>query len=740
MLQSVARASYRNRRLVVVAWIVLLVGTFLTANAIGGAFHTTFRLSGSESQDAVDLLQRSGFDSRTGEQAQIVFESGKGVNDPTVRAAMDQLFTTVAAKVPSATVLSPYSTEGAGQVSAHGTIAYAELDLADRSEQKFSDAADQVRALTDRVRVPGLHLELGGNMFATDTGSPSEAIGILAAMVILLLAFGSLLAMGLPILTALFGIGTGTALVLGLRSVISMPDFTTAAVAMVGLGVGIDYALFIVTRYRENLRDGMAPERAVVHSIDTAGRAVLFAGSTVIISMLGLILMKLDSARGVAVAISLAVLATMVASITLLPAALGFVGRNIDRLGLPHRRRSGRPATFWRRWSRTLQRRPWPAAIAATLILLVLAAPALSMRLGFSDNGNRPASDTTRRAYDLVSTGFGPGFNGPLLLAVRTPGGPADAPALEQLRGAVASTPGVAGVSPVQSNPYGTVAVFQAFPTTAPQSERTSELVHRLRDDVVPPATAGSDLHVAVGGLTAAATDFAAYTAERLPIFIGAVLVLSFLLLMTVFRSVLVALKAVVMNVLSIGAAYGVVVAVFQWGWFADALGLGKPGPVEAWAPMFLFAVVFGLSMDYEVFLLSRVREEYDRTHDNASAVANGLAVTARVITAAAAIMVCVFGSFVLGSDRSLRLFGLGLAVAVLVDATVVRLLLVPATMELLGDRNWWMPRWLDRVLPRVHVEAPVEVPAGAPAGAGPEPAALPVTARNRRDAVPSGR
>ena len=414
-------------------------------------------------------------------------------------------------------------------------------------------------------------------------------------------------------------------------------------------------------------------------------------------------------------AISLAVLLTMVASVTLLPAALGFVGRNIDRLGLPHRRRGGQ-SMFWYRWSRLLQRRPWPAALAGAAVLLLLAAPALSMRLGFSDAGNGQPSETTRQAYDLVSRGFGPGFNGPLLFAVRTPGGVTDAAALEHLRTTVRDTAGVAGVTPAQVNPAGTVAVFQAFPTTSPQAEATDRLVDHLRDDVVPEATEGTDVRVDVGGLTAAADDFSSYTAERLPIFIGAVLLLSFLLLMTVFRSVLVALKAVVMNVLSIGAAYGIVVAVFQWGWFADALGLGKPGPIDAWAPMFLFAVVFGLSMDYEVFLLSRVREEYDRSHDNASAVANGLAVTARVITAAAAIMVCVFGSFVLGPDRALRLFGLGLAVAVLVDATIVRLLLVPATMELLGDRNWWMPRWLDRVLPHVHVEAP---PAD---GSGPEP------------------
>ena len=711
MLSSVARVSYRRRRLVVLAWTFLLVGTFALSSTVGGAFHTSFSLPGSESQRAVDVLQRSGFDTRTGEQGQIVFEHRTGVDDPAVRAGVERLLRDVATTVPHVSVVSPYSPQGARQVSADRQIAYAEVDLANRSERGFTDAADQVRALVHTDRVPGAHVELGGDVFAKDSGSPSEAVGIVAAMVILLIAFGSVLAMGLPILTALFGIGTGTALVLLLRNVIGMPDFTTSAVAMVGIGVGIDYALFIVSRYRESLHNGLEPEAAVVHSIDTAGRAVLFAGSTVIISMLGLLLMKLDSARGVAIAISLAVLATLVASVTLLPAALGFVGRNIDRLGLPHRRHRAEQDTVWYRWSRFLQRHPLPAAIAAVAVLLLLAAPALSMRLGFSDAGNRPTSDTTRRAYDLVSRGFGPGFNGPLLFAVRTPDGAADGAAVERLRAAVLDTPGVARVTTAQPNARATVAIFQAFPTTAPQAAATSRLVDHLRDDVVPRATAGTDLRVDVGGLTAAATDFSSYTAERLPIFIGAVLLLSFLLLLTVFRSVLVALKAVVMNVLSIGAAYGVVVAVFQRGWLADVLGLGKPGPIEAWAPMFLFAVVFGLSMDYEVFLLSRVREEYDRTHDNATAVAGGLAVTARVITAAAAIMVFVFGSFVLGPSRPLRLFGLGLAVAVLVDATVVRLLLVPATMELLGDRNWWMPRWLDRLLPHVRIEAPAPAP-----------------------------
>jgi RND superfamily putative drug exporter len=360
----------------------------------------------------------------------------------------------------------------------------------------------------------------------------------------------------------------------------------------------------------------------------------------------------------------------------------------------------------WYRWSRVLQRRPWPPLIAGFAVLIVLALPTIGMRLGFSDAGNRPTSDTTRQAYDLLSKGFGPGFNGPFLLAAETPGGRSDVTVLQRLSDELNRTSGVALATPPRANGAGTAAIMQVFPTTAPQDEATANLVSRLRDRIIPAATAGTGVRVLVGGVTAAADDYASFTESRLPVFIGAVLILSFLLLMVVFRSLLVPLKAVVMNLLSIGAAYGVVVAVFQWGWGSSVFGVGRAGPIEAWAPIMMFAIVFGLSMDYEVFLLSRIKEEYDRTHDNATAVADGLAVTARVITAAAAIMVCVFGSFVFGDERALQVFGLGLAVAVLVDATIVRLVLVPATMELLGDKNWWIPRWLDRILPRVHIEA----------------------------------
>jgi RND superfamily putative drug exporter len=708
MLERLARTMYRRRRRVLVAWIVLLVASYAVASSIGGAFRTEFKLPGTESQAAFDLLQKSSFRDRQ-VQGQIVFHATQGVDDPAVQAAMEKLFAQIQSTIPNVDVVSPYSAQGQRQIGKAGSnVAYAEINFADRSNEQFNDDGKAIEALGDRVHVSGLEVDYGGDMFATNPiNGGTEAIGILAAMIILLIAFGSVLAMGLPIGTALFGIGTGVAFVLMMRNVLDMPDFTTAAVAMVGIGVGIDYALFIVTRYREHLDAGLDPERSVVHAIDTAGRAVLFAGSTVVISVLGLLLMRTSIMRGVAIAIALGVLATMAASITLLPALLGFVGRNIDKWKVGRRRATtGDRHSAWYRWSRVIQHRPWPALIAGLAFLLLLTIPLFSMRLGFNDSGSLPTSDTTRRAYDLVTEGFGPGFNGPLLLAAATPHGQADVAALTKLSDALnRGVPGVAFATPVQTDPQGDTAVMQVFPTTGPQSEQTANLVTRLRDDVIP-ATVGNQVAVKVGGVTAAADDFAHYTATRLPIFMGAVLILSFLLLMLVFRSLLVPLKAVIMNLLSIGAAYGVIVAVFQWGWGASLVGVGRHSPIEAWAPVFIFAVVFGLSMDYEVFLLSRIREEYDRTGENATAVADGLTLTARVITAAAAIMVCVFGSFVFGPEVALKTMGLGLAVAVLVDATIVRLVLVPSTMELLGDWNWWMPKWLDRILPRVHVEA----------------------------------
>ena len=488
-----------------------------------------------------------------------------------------------------------------------------------------------------------------------------------------------------------------------MASAVGMPDFTTYAAGMVGVGVGIDYSLFIVTRYRACLRDGLCPEQATVRAMDTAGRAVLFAGATVVISLVGLFVFDLALVRGLAIGMITAISTVIACTLTLLPALLGIVGTRIDKLRLPRRARrsSGRPA-FWTRFARGVQRRPRTSLITAVLVLLALTAPMLGMRLGFTNAGDLPRSDTTRRAFDTMADGFGPGTNGPLLLVAD------NAHASATLRGmadAVRADPGVASVSPAIGDARDDVAVLSVVPTTGPQQQATGDLVHRLRDRLIPRAAPGDTVYVT--GPTAASIDFASYTADRMPLIIGVVLGVCFILLLTVFRGLLVALKAVVVNLLSIGAAYGVLVATFQWGWGAGLLGLDGTSPIEAWVPMIMFVLIFGLSMDYEVFLLSRIHEEWVRARDNSEAVVHGLAVTARVITAAAAIMVVVFGGFAFGDDPSLRIMGFGLAVGVLLDATVVRLMLVPAAMELFGDRNWWLPRRLDRILPRLHVERP---------------------------------
>jgi putative drug exporter of the RND superfamily len=712
MLRRVALTSYRRRRRVLLAWVVLLVGLSVLAQSSGGAFNDDFRLPGSESQEAFDLLEEKGFENRSGFGGQVVVQADGGVDQPDVQQRVEELFARIEAEVPDAQVVSPFDPGNERQISEDGTIAYAEIQLADRDTSDYTEASKTIRDLWEEVEIDGARVELGGELLGEPPVFSSEGIGLLAAIVILLIAFGSLLAMGLPIVTALFGIGCGIAIVELTANVLDMPSFATQAAAMIGIGVGIDYALLIVTRYRQSLRDGFDPEGAVLLALDTAGRSVLFAGATVVISLLGMLLIGLDAIHGLAVGTALAVLLTMAASVTLLPALLGFVGRNIDKLGLPHRKHAEGDfrQSFWHRWSRVIQRRPWPAALVGLAILLLLAAPVFSLRLGFSDTGNRPTSDTTRRAYDLLSEGFGPGSNSPFVLVAETPDGEEDLAVLGQLSQQLNQADGVQLATPPQPNEAGDAAVMTVIPETAPQDKETANLVEGLRDQVIPPVTEGTGVDVKVGGLTPVSNDFADYSQQRLPIFIGAVLALSFLLLMTVFRSLLVPLKAVIVNLLSIGAAYGVVVAVFQWGWGRSLVGVGREGPIEAWAPMMLFAIVFGLSMDYEVFLLSRIREEYDRTGDNALAVADGLAATARVITAAAAIMFFVFGSFVLGDERALKLFGMGLAVAVLVDATVVRLVLVPATMELLGDRNWWLPQWLERVLPSFRVEGATDL------------------------------
>ena len=710
MLRSLALWCYRRRRIVLLTWILVLVACIFLGRSIGGSYSQSLRLPGTESQKAADLLDAD-FKAQAGDSGQLVF-AATDVRAAKVKARVTALIDAVALVPGVVDVVSPYAPAGARQIAADGTVAYATVDFVHDNANISGATTDRITALAANARGAGLRVELGGQMFETG-GAPggTAAIGLLAAVVILLLTFGSVLAMGLPILIALFGIGTGLSLVAVLSHVLATPDFTSELASMIGIGVGIDYALFIVTRYRQGLHDGLDPEPAVVLAIDTAGRAVLFAGVTVMISLFGLFLMGVEFVRGLAAGASMTVGFVMVASVTLLPAVLGFAGHTIDKFSVPGRRRreNTHRASLWFRWSRVVQHRPWTAAIAGFVTLVVLAIPLFGMHLGFSDAGNNPKSTTTRRAYDLIARGFGPGFSGPLVLAAQLSPPGAVGP-LNQLVADIKKTPGVASVSPAIPSPSGAAAVIQVVPSSSPQSVKTVSLIHNLRKHVIPNALGTSPTVVYVGGFTAAGVDVSNQFSARLPFFIGAVLALSFLLLLAVFRSLLVPLKAVVMNLLSIGAAYGVVVTVFQHGHFGSLVGSNGTGPIAPFIPMMLFAIVFGLSMDYEVFLLSRIREEYDRTGDNALAVADGLAATARVITAAALIMITVFASFILGHDQIVKLFGLGLSFAIFIDASVVRMVLVPATMELLGSANWWFPKWLDRIVPRLHVEAALEV------------------------------
>ena len=751
-----------RRRLVLALWVAALIVGGAISGAAGSDFRDEFNLPDVESKTGFDILDDEFGGAGTGIVGTIVFRAEQGVDDPAVRDAMSAVFEEATRFEEVIRVESPYAEGGERLISSQGPeagrIAYANVELdPDIPFPRAEEIRDEIAA--DLPEIEGLQTELGGFIFAEFEEPSSEILGVAFAIVILIFAFGSVLAMGLPISVALFGIGIGTILVSLISNVMSVPDFATFLGVMIGLGVGIDYALLIVTRYREQLHAGYSGRQAVGIALDTAGRSVLFAGTTVVISLLGMLLMGVAFVQGLAVAAASVVAVTVVASLTLLPALLGFAGHRIELtrrrgliaagfvavalvgiglgitplvLGLPvaaivlvaglfvpalkkevlHRPTPPREQTLPYRWSRMIQHRPWPVAIIATGVLVVLALPVLSLRLGFSDESNFPEETSTRRAYELLVDGFGPGFNGPLLVVSELAEG-ADLDALGAVEEAVGAHPGVAFVSPAQLNDPAapTAVVWTVVPTTGPQEEATTDLVAILRDDLLPPveSTIGTDL-VVTGGV-AVNVDFAHYLSSRMPYFLGAVLAMSFLLLMLVFRSILVPLKAVVMNLLSIGAAYGVVVALFQWGWLSDITGV-QPAPIEPWAPMMLFAIVFGLSMDYEVFLLSRIREEWRRTGDARTSVADGLAATAKVITAAAAIMVFVFGSFILENDRVVKLMGTGLATAIFLDATIVRMLLVPATMELLGGANWWLPRWLDRILPDLDVEGHVPPPA----------------------------
>ncbi|HEX4187001.1 MAG TPA: MMPL family transporter [Solirubrobacteraceae bacterium] len=714
-----------HRRLTVIGWIVVLIASLGLSSAIGSNYSNSFSLKGTESQRALDLLKRD-FPAQSGDSDQIVLHARSGsITSPAARARIAPVLAQIA-KLPHVSgVISPFSAAGARQVSRDGAIAFATVNFDERANVLPKPAVERVISVADSARSSQLEVQLGGQAIEqverVSIGT-ATAVGLIAAMIVLFVTFGSLLAMGLPILTALLGLGTAIGLA-GLASqVIPTPDFATQLAAMIGLGVGIDYALFLITRFRQNFRSGMDLQTSVSEAMDTSGRAVLFAGITVIIALLGQFLLGVEFLYGLAVASSLAVLMTMLAALTILPAVLS--SRFGERIARPSRRaRNGGESAeareaggMWARWAGFVQRHPWPGAIAGLAIMLTLAAPALALRLGNSDAGNNPSSSTTRHAYDLLAQGFGSGFNGPLQVVASLPRA-GDAAAVSQISARLRASGDVASVSPPRLSPNGQTAVFLVYPGSAPQSLATSNLVESLRKQTLPPVAQSTGAQLLVGGQQATTIDFTRVLSSKLPLFIGIVVALSALLLLIVFRSLVIPLQAAFMNLLSIGAALGVVVAIFQWGWAGSFFNV-KGGPIEAFIPVMLFAIVFGLSMDYEVFLVSRIHEEWTRRHDASEAVTRGLASTGRVITGAATIMICVFVSFALGDQRVLKLFGLSLASAVFLDAFVVRILLLPSVLELLGRRTWELPSWLGRRLPHLAIDRPET--AVAPGGGEP--------------------
>ena len=705
---ALARWSTTHRRAVVGIWtVVLIIGTAVLLG-VGNRFNNDFHLPNTGSQQARDLLA-AGFPAQAGDRDQIVFHARSGtLLAPDVRAAVERVLGRVAALPGVDSLSSPYSGKS-DALSRDRTIGFSTVVLRRVGSHVESTTTGRLIATAEAGRSASLQVELGGpaieNAQRTAIGS-SMFIGLGAAMVVLLLSFGSVLAMGLPILTALFGLGTGLGVVALASHGMTMADFSGELSLMIGLGVGVDYALLIVTRFREAYRaNGAEVATAVEVAIDTAGRSVVFAALTVVISLLGMFALGIGLLDGPAVASSIAVLLVLAASLTLLPALLAFAGHRIARTGrLASRIAEPRAGSGgWDRWIRLIQRRPWAATLGATAFMLVLASPTVGLHLGNTDAGNDPTSQTTRQAYDLLARGFGRGFSGPLLLVARLPHA-GDTAALDRLAASLRREPDIAAVTPPQVNAAGDVATVSAFPRSSPQSRSTESLVSRLRGTLVPQVERTTGATVYVGGFTATEIDFAHVVASKLWTFIGLVVLLSALLLLVVFRSLLIPLQAAVMNLLSIGASLGIVVAVFQWGWLGNLFGI-TGGPIQAFLPVMVFAIVFGLSMDYEVFLVSRIHEAWVHGGTSDNAVRIGLVRTGRVVTAAAAVMVAVFFSFVLSGDRTIALFGLGLSTAVLLDAVVIRCLLLPAVLHLLGSRTWRFPKTLDRLLPRLALE-----------------------------------
>jgi putative drug exporter of the RND superfamily len=708
-LGRLAALAYRRRRLVVLSWIVLLIGIMALAPRIAGEFTADYAAPGSDSRAARELVEQR-FGGYSGESIDVVWEADSGAESPQVRREMDDF-------ISRAERLEGVASAQPAQVSGDGSIAVERLRLDRPASEVPPETADRLLEMADEASEgTGLEVALGGGPIQQAEGGPGpETVGLVAAAAVLLVAFGSLVAVGFPMAVALFGLGISAALITVLAAIVDVPEWATALAGLIGIGVGVDYALLVLTRFRNAIDAGSETEAAVAEAVTTAGRSVLVAGSTVIISLLGLFTLGLGYMNGAALSASLAVLVVMAAAVTLLPALLGFAGRAVNRFHVPllgGRRGRAQGGALAARWSRVVQRRPWATIAVGTALLAALALPALGLRLGFPDAGNDRPGNSTREAYDMVAQGFGEGANGPLTVVAELPGRDARdevASAAREIR----TLPDVAAVSAPQLNRDGDAALLVVTPRSSPQEEATETLVLDLRERVLPSELGSAGIPTYVGGTTALAVDQGDYVADRLPLFVGAVVVLSLLLLIAAFRAPLIAAKAGVMNLLSVGAAFGVIALFAQGGFFGGLIGIDGEVPIAPFVPVLMFAILFGLSMDYEVFLLSRVREEYLRLGSPSDAVTDGLRRTARVITAAAAIMVVVFLAFVVSDDTFLRLIGVGMATAILIDATVVRMALVPAIMQLLGRASWWIPRWLDRIVPRLDHEA-------APAAARP--------------------
>ncbi|WP_210636883.1 MMPL family transporter [Streptomyces sp. GESEQ-13] len=713
-MAALARWCVQRRLFTVLLWLLALVGIAAGAFVAGSAYSNDYKVPGTESGHAAELM-KEGFPSLGGDSDSVVWHTASGtVRDSGVEQTMTRTLDRLEELPGVASVSGPYDEGGAGRISADGRTAYATVTFEHSGKDITSGEAEAVVKTAKAAETDGLDVELGGSaveLSESSGGHTAEIVGVAVAAVVLFLAFGSLAASLLPIATALVSVGTAYAGIVLLGHVMTVADFAPMLGMLIGLGVGIDYALFIVTRHRRGLKRGLSVTEAATNAVATTGRAVVFAGATVCIALLGMLILRLNFLNGVAVAASLTVVLTVAASVTLLPALLSLIGtralsRRERRRLAEHGPEPEMPTGFAARWSAFVERHPKLLGAVAVVVMAVLALPTFSLHLGTSDQGNDPKTSTTRQAYDLIADGFGPGVNGPLTLVTEVDDAQ-DRLALDNLGATLRTTEDVASVSPVTYSQGGDTAFLTVVPESSPQSKQTSDLVDRLREDVLPRAESGTSLDVHVGGVTAGYDDFASVIVAKLPLFVGVVIGLGCLLLLLAFRSIGIPLKAAAMNVAAVAGAFGVVVMIFQWGWGSDLLGLGSAGPVEPFLPVIMVSVLFGLSMDYQVFLVSRMYEEWLETGDNRRAVRVGLAETSRVINSAAVIMISVFLAFVLSGDRVIAMFGIALAAAVALDAFVLRTLLVPALMHLLGGANWWLPKWLDRILPRISIEPP---------------------------------